>query len=117
MKNIEDIAARLITLCAERQFVQAYQELFAEEAVSIDPNYKNEPLTGLKNLIEREEKFLASVDLHEISLSAPILAGTYFSVAFYMGFTPAGQERKSFKEIAVYKVDGGKIVSQQFFVG
>jgi hypothetical protein len=116
MKNIEDLAARLIDLCRERQFVQAYKELFAQDAVSIDPVYKNEPLKGLGNLIEREEQFLAGIKLHEVSVSAPIFAGKYFSLVFSLSFTPAGGSCQSVEEIAIYQIEDNKIVSQQFFI-
>jgi hypothetical protein len=117
MNNIAEIAGRLISLCNERKFVEAYTELYADNAVSIDPNYKNEPLTGLQNLIEREKQFLANVEIHDIKVSDAIFAGNYFSVILSMNFTVKGQGDKLVEEICVYKVENGKIVSQQFFIG
>ena len=117
MNTVPEIANRLISLCNELKFVEAYTELYADDAVSIDPNYKNEPLTGLHSLLEREHQFLANVEIHEINVSEAIFAGSYFSVILSMQFTVKGQQSKMIEEICVYKVENGKIVSQQFFIG
>ena len=117
MNTISEIANRLASLCNEFKFVDAYTELYADNAVSIDPNYKNEPLTGLDKLIERENQFLANVEIHDIKVSEAIFAGSYFSVILSMHFTVKGQVSKMIEEICVYKVENGKIVSQQFFIG
>jgi|SRR6185437_3574854 len=117
MITIPEIANRLASLCGELKFVEAYAELFSEHAESIDPIYKNEPLKGLGNLIEREKQFLASAEIHAINVSDAIFAGSYFSVIISMDFTRHGQEHQMIEELAVYKVEFGKIVSQQFFIG
>ncbi|MDB5146434.1 MAG: nuclear transport factor 2 family protein [Mucilaginibacter sp.] len=117
MNTIPEIANRLASLCNELKFVEAYTELYADNAVSIDPNYKNEPFTGLHNLIEREKQFLAKVEIHDIKVSEAIFAGSYFSLIFSMNFTVKEQGNKMVEEICVYKVENGKIVSQQFFIG
>lgn len=117
MNTIVEITNRLSSLLNELKFVEAYTELFSEHAESIDPIYKNEPLKGLAGLIEREKKFLASTEIHDFKISEPIFAGNYFSVVISIDFTTSGRERQKVEEIAVYKVENGKIVSQQFFIG
>jgi hypothetical protein len=117
MISLPEIANRLTTLCEQHKFVDAYTELFNDDAISIDPVYKNEPLTGLVNLINREKQFLAGTEVHEVKISSPIFAGSYFSVNISMAFTRTGEEKKMLEELAVYKTDKGKIVSQQFFIG
>jgi hypothetical protein len=117
MNTIVEIASRLSLLCGEFKFVEAYNELFSEHAESIDPNNGNEPLKGLDKLIDREEKFLAATELHGLTISDPVFAGNYFTVGMSFDFTPKGRERKNIEELCVYKVENGKIVSQQFFIG
>jgi hypothetical protein len=117
MNTITEIASRLASLCSDHKFIDAYNELFSEHAVSIDPVYKNEPLTGLAGLLERERQFLANNDIDEIKISDPLFAGNYFTVTLSMVFTPKGQESKKVEELCVYKVENGKIASQQFFIG
>jgi len=117
MLTITEIASRLSSLCKECKFVDAYKELYSDHAQSIDPVYKNEPLIGLAGLIDREEKFMASSEIHEIKLSEPIFAGNYFSIVISMDFTAADKVKRKIEEICVYKVENGKIISQQFFIG
>ena len=116
MTTITEIASRLASLCTERKFVDAYTELFSDHAESIDPIYKNVPLKGLGHLIERERQFLSTAQIHDIKMSEPLYAGNYFSVIISMDVTVNGQDRKKLEELCVYKVENGKIVSQQFFM-
>jgi hypothetical protein len=117
MNPILKIATRLASLCSELKFIEVYIELYAGHAISIDPNNNNEPIGGLDQLIEYEKRFLANVDIHEINVSKAIVAGSYFSLVFSMRFTVKRQASKMVEEICVYKVEHGKIVSQQFFIG
>ena len=117
MNTVPEIANRLSSLCSEHKFVEAYTELFSEHADSIDPMNKNVPLSGLGVLMERERLFLENTDIHDLKVAHPSFAGSYFCVTMSFDFTPKGQERRKVEELAVYKVENGKIVSQQFFVG
>ena len=117
MNTVHEIATRLSSLCGELKFVDAYKELFSEHAESIDPIYQNIPLKGLEKLIEREKAFLATAQIHEIKLSNPIFAGNYFSIIISMRATINGTEERLLEELCVYKVENGKIISQQFFIG
>ena len=117
MNTIHELASRLASLCNDHKFVDAYTELFADDAVSIDPIYKNEPLKGLDALIEREKSFLSTATIQSVRVSGAIYAGSYFSVIIAMDFTAADGSHKVIEELAVYKVEKGKIISQQFFIG
>ncbi len=117
MIAITEIAHRLTSLCSEQKFVEAYAELFSDHVESIDPIYKNEPLKGLAHLMERERQFLSTAEIHDVKVSEALFAGNYFTVIIAMDFTVKGQERKRMEEIGVYKVEYGKIISQQFFIG
>jgi ketosteroid isomerase-like protein len=117
MTEIEKIAARLVSLCREQKFVEAYKELFSEDAESIDPIYRNQPPSkGLINLVEREKQFLAKAQIHNISISEPLISLTHFAVRLSMDFTHEERGRVSMSELCVYRVKDGKVVSQQFFI-
>jgi hypothetical protein len=118
MHTIHEIANRLTELLREQKFVQAYQELFADEAESIDPIYASEPpLKGLTNLVEREKKFLSHATVHKINISNPLVSTSYFTIILSMDFTSTERGNQVITEICVYKVADGKIVSQHFFIG
>ncbi len=116
MTAITTIASRLIELCNAGQFVDAYTELFSDNAISIDPIAGPEPIKGLQALIQREQDFLANTEIHEVKVSDAISTGSYFSVIFSLHITPKGGDSRRVVELAVYKVENGKIVSQQFFI-
>ena len=118
MKTIQEIANRLIDLVRKKEFVQAYEELYADEVVSVDPIYADQPpLKGLANLINREKQFLSRSEIHHIQISEPIVSGSYFTISLTMDFSPADADKKQLGELCVYKVGDGKIISQQFFIG
>lgn len=116
MKTITAIAERLVELINEKEFVKAYQELYSENAWSIDPMYPElSPIKGLSTLIERENAFLNKVKINAVEASAPLCTDNYFSITLSMDFVTRNNNRKV-KELCVYGVQDGKIVSQQFFI-
>jgi len=119
MYTIHEIANGLKEMLSERKFVEAYQMLFSEDAESIDPlNTSGQPLKGLTTLLQREEDFLSRIKtIEKISLSEPIIAGSYFTLSLKMSFEVQDQGPMEVEEICLYKVKNGKIVSQQFFIG
>ncbi|HEY4197821.1 MAG TPA: nuclear transport factor 2 family protein [Mucilaginibacter sp.] len=117
MYTIHEIANRLTELVREQKFVEAYEQLYADDAESIDPlNKEQASLKGLTKLVEREKDFLSRTDIHKITLSEPLVADNYFAVGLSMDFTIKDQGKMQVEELCVYKVKDGKIISQQFFI-
>jgi hypothetical protein len=119
MFTIHEIANGLKEMLSERKFVEAYQLLFSDDAESIDPlNTSGQPLKGLTTLLDREKDFLSRIAaINKISLSDPIIAGSYFTFSLKMAFEVQNQGHMEVEEICLYKVKDGKIISQQFFIG
>jgi hypothetical protein len=119
MYTIHEIANGLKEMVGEQKFIEAYQLLFSEDAESIDPlNTSGLPLKGLATLLAREKDFLSRmVAINKITLSDPIIAGSYFTLSLKMSFEVEGQGHMEVDELCVYKVKDGKIISQQFFIG
>ncbi|SHL90827.1 SnoaL-like domain-containing protein [Mucilaginibacter sp. OK098] len=110
------ISQTLITLLRNQEFLKAYQDLFSEDAESIDPiNPTPGPIKGLAKLIELEKQFLAKAKIRAITISEAIHSEAYFSIRLFMQFDINGKE-SSINELCVYKVNAGKIISQQFFI-
>ena len=104
MYTIHEIANGLTELVSEQKFVEAYEKLFANDAVSIDPRNKEQSsLKGLENLVAREKDFLSRTEIHQITVSQPIVAGSYFTLSLHMDFTIAGQGKMLLDELCVYK--------------
>ena len=118
MYTIHEIANRLTELVSQQKFVEAYEQLYADDAESTDPlNREQSLLKDLTKLVEREKDFLSRTEIHKITLSEPLVAGNYFVVGLSMDFTIKDQGKMLIEELCVYKVKDGKIISQQFFIG
>lgn len=116
MKTTLDIAKRLIGLLENGQFLIAYEELFTDDAISIDPLKPGlSPLKGLTNLIESEKTFLSKARIQSIAVSEPITSGSYFAIKLSM-HVAIESTNVPFEELCVYEVRNEKIVSQQFFI-
>jgi ketosteroid isomerase-like protein len=118
--NTEQIANWLAELCRQGDFDKAQKELFAEDAVSIEPEASagfEKETKGLAALAEKGKRFSEMVEeVHSIAVSEPIVGGNAFAISLNMDVTMKGQGRAPMSEVCVYKVRDGKIVSEQFFM-
>jgi hypothetical protein len=118
--TIQQIAHRLVELCRQGEFDKAQKELFAEDAVSIEPEASpgfEKETKGLAALEEKGKNFSEMVEkVHGITISDPVVGGNAFAISLNMDTTMKGQGRAPMAEICVYKVKDGKIVSEQFFM-
>lgn len=116
----EEIAKRLVALCREAKWEEAQKELFAANAVSIEPHASpgfDKETKGLPAIIEKGRKFAGMVEkMHALTVSDPVVAGNAFACTMRMDTTMKGQGRMDMGELCVYQVKDGKIVSEQFFV-
>jgi len=114
------IASRLAELCRQGQFETAQKELFAENAVSIEPEASADfpkETKGLHAIFEKGHKFESMVEkVHGCSTSAPLVAGNAIAFTLTMDVTMKGRGRVKLEEICAYEVKDGKIVSEQFFM-
>ena len=118
--NTQQIAERLEELCNKGEFTQAQKELFADDAVSIEPESSpgfEKETKGLDTIFEKGRKFNSMVEqTHSCKVSAPLVVGNVIALALYMDVTMKGQKRSSMNELMVYKIKDGKIISEQFFM-
>ncbi len=113
----QEIAQRLVTLCRQGQSDQAYKELFADDAVSLEPTgFPNAEVKGLNNLLVKSQQFQEMTEeFHSLEVSEPIVAGDHFSVVMTLDATMKGRPRATISEIIVYEITEGKITQEQFF--
>ena len=115
-----EIANRLVALCREGKYEQAYDELFAKDAENIEmPEMAEGPLGNVKGLdaIRRKGELWAEgiVEMHGGSVGEPIVAGNWFALPMSMDATFKDRGRVTMEELCVYRVHDGKIVREQFF--
>jgi len=113
-----EVAAKFNGLAKEGKWEQIQEELFADNAVSVEP--PNSPglksVEGLAAIKEKGKMFNEMVEqVHGGFSTDPVVAGNHFSVGMGMDVTMKGQGRVKMDEIALYEVKDGKIVKEQFF--
>lgn len=115
-----EIANRLAELCRQGRYDTAQNELYAEDAVSIEPYptpaFEKET-KGIEAIIEKGHKWESMVtETHSLTVSEPLVAGNSFAFTLQMDLTMVEQGRINMTELCVYQVRDGKIVSEQFFM-
>lgn len=116
----QDIANRLSELFKENKWMEAQDEFFSEDAMSVEPVNGPEmgmpSVKGLDKIREKAAKFNEMIEtMHGGWVSAPVVAGNHIAFAMGMEATYKGQGRQKMDEIVVYEVKNGKIVKEQFF--
>ncbi len=114
----KEIAEKLVQWCKEGDFQKPYQQLYSPEIVSIenDGSSENGHVKGMDGIQKKGEWWQENFEVHNTSVSDPIVADNWFSVRFEMDTThkPSGH-RSTMSEIGVYQIKDGKIVREQFF--
>lgn len=114
----QDVANRFNELAQTGQWDKIQDELFADNAVSIEPSQSPGLKTaeGIAAIKEKGKQFGESIEeMHGGYSKEPQVAGTHFSVIMGMDVTMKGMGRMKMDEIAVYEVKEGKITKEQFF--
>ncbi len=115
----QEVAEKLVKLCREGKFEQVQQELFGPEIQSMEPTKEGgwEIETGFDGLKKKAEQWHGMVEeMKDGEISDAQVADNFFtctwkSMVKYKGapdFVPMD-------EIALYQVNDGKVVLEQFF--
>jgi hypothetical protein len=114
----KEIANRLAELCRKGEFEKAQKEMYADNAISIEPMATpafEKEIKGLKAIVEKGKKFDGMVqEYHSLNISEPLVAGNSFAFVLAMDITMKGRSREQISELCVYDVKDGKIISEQF---
>jgi ketosteroid isomerase-like protein len=114
----QEVADRFNELSQTGQWDKIHEELFSDDAKSIEPpgSPGMQSAQGIEAIREKGRQFGEMVEeMHGGYSSAPQVAGRFFSVAMGMDCTMKGKGRMKMDEIALYEVKDGKIVAEQFF--
>jgi ketosteroid isomerase-like protein len=118
--SIKEIAKKLKKLCEQGDFEGAQKELFANDAVSIEPMASEafaKEVHGLDAILKKGKKWEEMVSkTHSLEVSDPIVAGNTFALTMKMDVSMKDGNRMDMTELCVYNVKDGKIISEQFFM-
>src|SRR6478609_8566987 len=104
----KEVADRLVELCRKGDFESAQSELFADDALSIEPystpDFEKET-KGKKAIKEKGEKWNAMVDtMHAMEISDAVIATNSFAVTMRMHVTMKEKGEMDMTELCVYQV-------------
>lgn len=115
----EQVAIRFYELAEGGQWGKILDELFSDDAKSIEPADAvgfPEMVTGLDKIREKGRIWEGMIEqFHGGYCKEPQVAGNFFVCVMGTDVTMKGEARTSMDEVALYKVHDGKIVSEQFF--
>ena len=114
----QEVANRMYELFKENKWAEVQQELFSDDAESIEP--PNSPglqsVKGKDAIKKKGDDFNNMIEeVHGGYTGEPIVAGNFIAFAMGIDATYKGMGRQKMDEIAVYEVKDGKIVKEQFF--
>ena len=115
--SVQIIASKLVEFCREGNYAAAHNELYAPNAISIEP--KGSPVEiveGIEAIKAKSKQFSELVEAyHKLEVSEPIVSSEYFAIIMKLDLTMKGVGRNLMEEVCVYRVKEEKIVSEQFF--
>lgn len=115
----QEVANKFYAWAQAGDWASIQNELFAENAVSLEPEWAPVPkVEGIEAIRQKGEQFNSMVEAyHGGYCNEPIVAGNHFSCTMGMDVTFKERGRQKMDEVCVYEVQEGKIVKEQFFYG
>ncbi len=115
----QEVADKFDQLANSNQWEKIHDELYSDDAESIEPPNATSGLQTVKGKAALKQKsidFNNSIEeMYGGYCSKPVVGGNFFSVAMGMDAKFKGMDRIKFDEICVYEIKDGKIVKEQFF--
>lgn len=118
----KQVADRLVDLCKQGKNMDAIDALYGKDIVSVEAQGMPEmPATmqGIEAIRGKNRWWFENNEVHSAETKGPFVNGDRFAVIFRYEITPkAGPQqgkRQQMEEVAVYSVEDGKIVREEFF--
>jgi len=117
-----EIGQRLVELCKKGKNLEAVEELYDENIVSVEAQAPPEMPATTKGIVAIRGKHDWWYENHEVhggDAKGPFVNGERFAVFFHYDITPkigpSKGQRTTMAEVALYTVRDGKIVHEAFF--
>ena len=114
MMKIQEIAEEVVKLIRAGKNKEAKDTFYADDIISIEGSgYR---LEGIDAIHQKSIAWMEQLsEVHSVSVSEPLIASDHFAIRIKMDISYKNSHRVIMDEIAVYEVDDGKIVFEQFF--
>jgi ketosteroid isomerase-like protein len=104
----------LISYVEQRREVEAIREFYAADAQTQENNAP--PTVGLAALVEKEERFLASLAaMHVAEAASFVVEGDQVAINWIFEFSYPNGQRMRMDEIAYQLWEGDKIVRERYY--
>lgn len=115
--DILAIANRLIELNKAFEYEKVYAELYSPDLVSYEPSDTDETAAkGFAGVAAKGEWWKANFEVHSVNITGPWPFKDKFIVGYEMDTTHKESNiRSQSTEMALYTVENGKIVKEEFF--
>ena len=116
----EKIGDKLVGYCREGRNLDAINELYAEDVVSVEamaPPEGSREASGIDAVRGKNQWWIENHEVHGASVEGPFPHGDdRFAVLFDFEVTnkPSGQRMKM-REVGVFTVSGGKVTREEFY--
>ena len=119
--DTKQVAQRLVDLCREGRNAEARDTLYSPDIVSIEayaPPGTSAECRGFDAIRAKGDWWRENHEIHGAAAKGPYMNGDKFAVMFNFDITPktgpAAGKRTMMEEVAVYTVNNGKIVREEF---
>ena len=115
--STKEIANKLVSYCREGKYQACYDELYAEDIWSIEPEGAFfEKAHGFEELKAKGQAWNENIEeFHGSDIGDPIVSGSHFSCTMMIDCTFKDIGRQRMEQICVYEVKNSKITKEQFF--
>ena len=116
--TVEQVAERFNFLAQQEKWFEIQDEFFTDDVKSVEPvgSPYMPSAKGKANVRKKAEDFIATIDeFHRAATSSPLVRGNHFAVGRELEVTVKKHGRIQMKQIMLYEVRNGKIISEQFF--
>jgi ketosteroid isomerase-like protein len=119
MANIAEIAHGLVDLCRKKKYMEAVEAYYSDNIVSVEsatPPGGSPERHGIQAVKDATKWWLENHEIHSERVNGPFVGDKQFAVEFEFDVTnkPTGKRMK-LQEMALYTVEGGKVVHEHFF--
>ncbi|HZS55814.1 MAG TPA: nuclear transport factor 2 family protein [Bryobacteraceae bacterium] len=115
----QEVADTLVKLCSQGKFEEATRTLYSNDIVSVEagaPPGQSRESKGIDAVKAKGEWWVTNHEVHSSIVEGPLVAASHFAVTFKLDVTFKPEKKRfTMEEIAVYKVQDGKIIYEQFF--
>lgn len=113
------VADELVSFCRTGHFMDAINALYSPEIVSVEPMGNEQmpaEMTGIDAIREKNKWWADNHEVLSSEVDGPFVGENKFAVFYNLEtkFKPTGKQARM-EEMALYTVNDGKIVKEQFF--